>query len=137
MAMNGEKMVEGMTSVQSRRTVPDVMERLQAIMKARGIRVFAHLDFSADAAAEGIRLRPTQLLIAGAPKAGTPLIEAEPSVAIDLPLKVLAWSDDGRSTTVAYNDPEYLRRRHGFSADLVKNISGFAALIAKAAGDDA
>ena len=94
--MSGDKTVDGMTVVHSVRTVPDVMERLQALMKARGIRVFAHLDFSADAAAEGIRLRPTQLLIAGAPKAGTPLIEEEPSVAIDLPLKVLAWSEDGR-----------------------------------------
>lgn len=134
--MSGEKPVDGMMLVRSGRTVPDVMQRLQALMKARGIRVFAHLDFSADAAAEGIRLRPTQLLIAGAPKAGTPLIEAEPSIAIDLPLKILAWSEDGRSTTMAYNDPEYLRRRHGFPADLVKNISGLAALVAKAAGED-
>jgi uncharacterized protein (DUF302 family) len=133
--MSSDKTVDGMRVVHSLRTVPDVMERLQALMKARGIRVFAHLDFSADAAAEGIRLRPTQLLIAGAPKAGTPLIEAEPSVAIDLPLKVLAWSEDGRSTTVAYNDPEYLRRRHGFPAELGKNISGLAALVAEAAGD--
>lgn len=134
--MSGEKNVDGMTVVRSERTVQDVMERLQTLMKARGIRVFAHLDFSADAAAEGMRLRPTQLLIAGAPKAGTPLIEAEPSVAIDLPLKILAWSEDGRSTAVAYNDPEYLRRRHGFPADLGKNISGLALLVSKAAGED-
>jgi uncharacterized protein (DUF302 family) len=127
--------VEGMMVLRTQRTVPEVMERLQELMKARGIKVFAHLDFSADAAAEGVRLRPTQLLIVGNPKAGTPLIEAQPSVAIDLPLKVLAWSEDGQPTTVAYNDPEYLRRRHGFPAELVKNISALGALIAKSAGE--
>jgi uncharacterized protein (DUF302 family) len=127
--------IEGMMVLHTRRTVPDVMERLQELMKARGIKVFAHLDFGADAAGEGMRLRPTQLLIVGNPKAGTPLIEAQPSIAIDLPLKVLVWSEDGQSSTVAYNDPEYLRRRHGFPAELVKNISGLGALIAKAAGE--
>jgi uncharacterized protein (DUF302 family) len=97
--------------------------------------VFAHLDFSADAAAEGMRLRPTQLLIVGNPRAGTPLMEAQPSVAIDLPLKILAWSEDGGSTMVAYNETEYLQRRHGFPAELEKNIAGVPALVAQAAGD--
>jgi uncharacterized protein (DUF302 family) len=133
--MSSHRPVEGMMVVHTQRTVPDVMARLQELMKARGIRVFAHLDFSADAAADGTGLRPTQILIVGNPKAGTPLIEAQPSVAIDLPLKILAWSEDGQSTTLAYNDPEYLQRRHGFPAELVKNISGLGALIAKAAGE--
>jgi uncharacterized protein (DUF302 family) len=131
--MSGDKTVDGMMIVRTGRSVPDVVQRLQDLMKARGIRVFAHLDFSADAAAEGIRLRPTQLLIVGNPKAGTPLIEAQPSVAIDLPLKILVWSDEG--THVAFNDPAYLRRRHGFPAELDKNISGLAALVAQAAGE--
>lgn len=133
--MSNDKSVEGLTFLTSRRAVPELMGRLQELLQARGIRVFAHLDFSADAAAEGIGLRPTQMLIAGNPKAGTPLIEAQPSVAIDLPLKVLAWWEQGGMTTVAYNDPDYLRRRHGFPAELVKNISGFGALVGLAAGD--
>jgi len=130
--MGNDAMVDGLKVVRSRHTVPQVMERLQALMNARGIRVFAHLDFSADAAAEGIQLRPTQMLIVGNPKAGTPLIEAAPTVAIDLPLKVLAWSQDGE-TAVAFNDPEYLRRRHGFPVELVKNIAAIGALVGLAA----
>jgi uncharacterized protein (DUF302 family) len=130
-----ETNVDGLMVLRSRYTVSQVMDRLQELMKARSIKVFAHLDFSADAAAEGIALRPTQMLIAGNPRAGTPLIEATPSVAIDLPLKVVAWSEDGQ-TTVAYNDPEYLRRRHEFPEALGKNISGLGTLVAKAAGED-
>jgi uncharacterized protein (DUF302 family) len=133
--MSGDTSVDGMMRVHTGRTVPDVMQRLQDLLKSRGIRVFAHLDFSADARADGMRLRPTQLLIVGNPKAGTPLIEAQPSVAIDLPLKILAWSDEGESTTVAYNDPAYLRRRHGFPEELDKNIAGLAALVKAAAGE--
>ena len=133
--MSNDRAVEGMLVLHTERSVPNVMERLEEMLKARGIRVFAHLDFSADAAAEGITLRPTRMLIAGAPKAGTPLMQATPSVAIDLPLKILAWSEQGGQTTVAYNDPEYLRRRHGFPAELVKNIAGMAALIGAAAGN--
>ncbi len=134
-SMSGDTSVDGMMRVHTGRTVPDVMQRLQDLLKSRGIRVFAHLDFSADARADGMRLRPTQLLIVGNPKAGTPLIEAQPSVAIDLPLKILAWSDEGESTTVAYNDPAYLRRRHGFPEELDKNIAGLAALVKAAAGE--
>jgi len=134
--MDNEATVDGLKVLRSRHTVPQVMERLQELMNARGIRVFAHLDFSADAAAEGITLRATQMLIAGNPKAGTPLIEASPSVAIDLPLKVLAWSQDGQ-TSVAFNDPEYLRRRHGFPPELVKNIAALGALVALAAEEKA
>jgi uncharacterized protein (DUF302 family) len=132
--MSSGKIVDGLIVIQSQRRVPEVMERLRELMKSRGIKVFAHLDFSADAAAEGIRLRPTQMLLAGNPKAGTPLMEAEPSVAIDLPLKALAWSEGGK-TAVAYNDPDYLRRRHGLPPELVNNIAGFGVLVALAAGE--
>lgn len=133
--MGAEKTIDGLVVLHSSRTVSSIMERLQALLQARGIKVFAHINFSADASAEGIRLRPTEMLIFGNPKAGTPLMEVEPSVAIDLPLKVLAWSGDAEGASVAYNDPEYLRRRHGFPSELIQNISGVAALVAKAAGD--
>jgi len=133
--MSTDKSIDGLVVLHSKRTVSDVMERLQTLLQTRGIKIFAHINFSADASAEGIRLRPTEMLILGNPKAGTPLIEAQPSVAVDLPLKVLAWSDDVDGTTVAYNDPEYLRRRHGFPSELIQNIAGIAAIAAKAAGD--
>jgi uncharacterized protein (DUF302 family) len=133
--MSTDNTIEGLAILRSNRAVSDVMERLQTLLRARGIKIFAHIDFSADASAEGIHLRPTQMLILGNPKAGTPLIEARPTVAIDLPLKILAWSDDVGGTTVAYNDPDYLRRRHGFPPELIQNISGIAAIAAKAAGD--
>lgn len=132
--MGSEATVDGLKVLHSRLTVPQVMERLEELLKAHNIRVFSHLDFSADAAAEGIGLRATQMLIAGNPKSGTPLIEAQPSVAIDLPLKVLAWSENGQ-TRVAYNDPAYLQRRHGFPAALAKNIAGFGELVARAADE--
>jgi uncharacterized protein (DUF302 family) len=132
--MSTDKTVDGLVVLRSKRTVSDVMERLQALLQTRGIKIFAHINFSADASAEGIRLRPTEMLILGNPKAGTPLIEAAPSAAIDLPLKVLAWSDDV-GTAVAYNDPDYLRRRHGFPTELIQNIAGIAAIAAKVAGD--
>jgi uncharacterized protein (DUF302 family) len=130
-----EMNVDGLSVLRSRYTVSQLMDRLRESMKAHGIKVFAHLDFSADASAEGLALRPTQMLIAGNPKAGTPLIEAKPSVAIDLPLKVLAWTEAGQ-TFVAYNDPEYLRRRHAFPESLGKNISGLGTLVARAAGEE-
>jgi uncharacterized protein (DUF302 family) len=133
--MSTDETIDGLVVLRSKRTVSEVMERLQALLQARGIKIFAHINFSADASAEGIPLRPTEMLIAGNPKAGTPLIEAQPSVAIDLPLKALAWSGAADGTTVAYNDPEYLRRRHGFASELIPNIAGLAALVTKAAGD--
>jgi uncharacterized protein (DUF302 family) len=79
-----------------------------------------------------MKLRTTKLLIFGSPKAGTPLMAATPTLAIDLPLKALVWQDDGGKVWVTYNSPEYLQERHGVPADLVKNIAGVGALVAKA-----
>ena len=132
--MSIETHSEGLIVLRSERGVEEVLTRLKQMMAARNLRVFADLDFSADAAAAGETLRPTRMLIAGNPKAGTPLIEAVPAIAIDLPLKVLVWSDGEQGTKVAYNDPQYLSRRHGLPPDLVPNIAGFGALVEKAAG---
>ena len=98
--------------------------------------MFAQIDFSGDAERAGLTLRPTGLVIVGNPKAGTPVMAATPTVAIDLPLKVLAWQDAEGKTWVAYNDAEYLRARHGFPAGLEKNISALDALAAAAAAQD-
>jgi uncharacterized protein (DUF302 family) len=106
------------------------VERLLSLLAERGVRVFAHLDFAADAAAAGLSLRPEQLVIFGNPKAGTPLLAASPTVGLDLPLKALVWEDADGVTWIAHNDPAYVVSRHAVPVDLEKNIQGAAALIA-------
>jgi uncharacterized protein (DUF302 family) len=134
MNLGTETQREGLIVLQSQRPVEEVVVRLKQMMATRNLRIFADLDFSADAAAEGLKLRPTRMLIAGNPKAGTPLIEAAATSAIDLPLKVLVWSQGDGPTYLAYNDPQYLGRRHGLAAELLRNIAGLGALVEKAAG---
>ncbi|MGA2711121.1 MAG: DUF302 domain-containing protein [Steroidobacteraceae bacterium] len=135
-AMGAETTVGGLRVLSTSRTVADVLERVDSLARKRGLTVFARIDFSGDAARSGLTLRPTGLVILGNPKAGTPLMAAAPTVAIDLPLKVLAWEDaDGRAW-VAYNEPGYLQNRHRFPAELEKNIAALGALAAAAAGSD-
>jgi len=125
-------MDRGMIDVPSPYSVPETLVRLESILKERGVTVFARVDHSAEAEKAGLTMRPTQLLIFGSPKGGTPLMVAAPSVAIDLPLKALAWEDERGRVWLSYNAPEYLQQRHGFSMDLLKNIAGASALIQKA-----
>jgi len=122
----------GMIDLPSPYSVPDTLARLESILKERGVSVFACVDHSGEAAKAGLAMRPTQLLIFGSPKGGTPLMVAAPSVAIDLPLKALAWEDERGKVWLSYNDPEYLQQRHGFPAELLKNIAGVSALLQKA-----
>jgi uncharacterized protein (DUF302 family) len=121
-----------MIDVSSRYSVPETLARLQVILKEKGVNVFALIDHSGEAEKVGLKMRPTQLLIFGSPKAGTPLMVAAPRVAIDLPLKALAWQDEQGQVWLSYNSPEYLQERHGFPADLVKNIAVVGALVQKA-----
>jgi len=125
-------MASGVIDVSSRYSVPETLARLQVILKEKGIMVFALIDHSGEAEKAGLKMRPTQLMIFGSPKGGTPLMVAAPRVAIDLPLKALAWQDEDGRVWLSYNSPEYLQERHGFPADLLKNIAGVAALIQKA-----
>ena len=125
-------MDNGIVDVPSRYSVPDTLARLQAILKEKGMTVFALVDHSGEAEKVGLEMRPTQLLIFGSPKGGTPLMVAAPRLAIDLPLKALAWQDEQGQVWLSYNSPEYLQKRHGFPADLLKNITGVGALIQKA-----
>ena len=122
----------GIVNVSSKYSVPETLERLQSVVKSRGLTVFARIDFSSDAAKAGLRMRPTQLLIFGNPKAGTPLMVASPSIALDLPLKALAWEDGDGKVWLSYNEPEYLKQRHGLPDELMKNISGIGALVQNA-----
>jgi uncharacterized protein (DUF302 family) len=125
-------MANGVIDAPSRYSVPETLARLQAILKEKGMTVFALVDHSGEAAKVGLEMRPTQLLIFGSPKGGTPLMVAAPRLAIDLPLKALAWQDEQGKVWLSYNSPEYLRERHGFPDELMKNIAGIAALIQKA-----
>lgn len=108
------------------------MRRLQGAFAEKGLQVFAVIDHSGEAGKTGMQMPPTKVLIFGSPKAGTPLMLAAPSLAIDLPLKALVAGDTQNKVTVTYNDPEYLRERHGFPAELTKNLAGAGALIARA-----
>ena len=124
--------VKGMVHVPSKYTVPDTLQRLKSVVTSHGLTIFARIDFSGDAAKVGLQMPPTQLLIFGNPKSGTPLMIASPSIAIDLPLKALAWQDATGQVWLSYNTPEYLKDRHGLPDELVKNISGIGGLIEKA-----
>lgn len=124
----------GIIHVPSKYSVPEAIRRLDGLARSKGLTVFARIDFSGDATKVGLRMRPAQLLIFGNPKSGTPLMIAAPSIALDLPLKALAWEDADGKAWLSYNAPEYLKERHGLRDDLLKNISGVEALIKSAAG---
>jgi uncharacterized protein (DUF302 family) len=125
-------MDRGMIDVASPYPVPETLSRLESILKERGVTVFARVDHSGEAEKAGLKMRPTQLLIFGSPKGGTPVMVAAPSAAIDLPLKALAWEDERGRVWLSYNAPEYLQQRHDIPADLLKNLAGASALIQKA-----
>jgi uncharacterized protein (DUF302 family) len=127
-----ERSNEGMVHVSSPYPVPEAFKRLEAIVLERGLAILARIDHAGDAAKAGLKMRPTQLLIFGNPKAGTPLMIASPTLAIDLPLKALVWEDGEGKVWVSYNSPEYLKRRHNIPDALVKNISGVRAMVEEA-----
>jgi len=129
-ASNGEK---GIIDVPGHHSVDETVEKLKGILQAKGVALFALVDHSGEAAKVGLKMRPTKLLIFGNPKGGTPLMLAAPSVAIDLPLKILVWEDGQGKVWVSYNSPEYLKERHGFPQELVQNIAVVETLAQKAA----
>ncbi len=126
--------IDGLIVLPTQHTVADILTRTVSIAQAKGLTVFAQIDFSGDAARSNLNMRPTGLVILGNPIAGTPLMVATPTAAIDLPLKILAFEDAEGRTWVAYNDPKFLQRRHGFPEPLVKNIASIAALAQAVAG---
>ena len=122
----------GLISIPSPYPVPETIRKLQAALESHGIRIFALVDHSGEAEKVGLALRPTQLLIFGSPKGGTPLMQSSPMLAIDLPLKALVWQDDSGTVRVTYNAPEFLQQRHNIPGDLLKNIAGTGTLLQKA-----
>ncbi len=123
----------GIVDLPSRRSVDETVGRLHEILRVKGVAVFALVDHGGEAAKVGIEMRPTKLLIFGNPKAGTPLMLAAPSVALDLPLKILVWEDAAGKVWVSYNTPAYLKERHGLPEELLQNIAVVEALALAAA----
>ncbi len=108
------------------------MEKLRGILNAKGVTLFALIDHSGEAEKAGMTMRNTKLLIFGNPKAGTPVMVASPSSALDLPLKILVWEDADRKVWISYNSPEYLKNRHNIPPELIPNIAVIEALAGKA-----
>jgi uncharacterized protein (DUF302 family) len=109
--------VDGLTTIPSSFGPQDTMNRLEAAVRAKGMTVFARIDHAAGASAAGLSLRPTELLIFGNAKAGTPLMQSVQTIGIDLPLKALVWQDTSGNTWLSYNDPAWLAKRHGLSGE--------------------
>jgi uncharacterized protein (DUF302 family) len=123
----------GIVSKPSNHSVDTTVEKLKGILQAKGVALFALVDHSGEAEKVGLKMRPTKLLIFGSPKAGTPLMVASPSIAIDLPLKILIAEDADGKVWVSYNAPAYLRDRHNVPENLLQNIAVIEALAAAGA----
>jgi uncharacterized protein (DUF302 family) len=128
-----EATAEGIICQPSNHSVDQTVEKLKETLQAKAIALFALIDHSGEAEKVGVTMRPTKLLIFGNPKAGTPLMLAAPSVAIDLPLKILIWEDAEGKVWISYNSPAYLQIRHGLPPDLMQTIAVVKALARTAA----
>jgi len=123
----------GLVRVASRYSFEETVLRIESFLREKGITLFATIDHSAEAERAGLEMPPTKVLIFGNAKAGTPVMLAAPSAAIDLPLKVLV-AEENRAVWISYNSPEYLQQRHGFPAELAANLAGVRAVVEHAAG---
>jgi uncharacterized protein (DUF302 family) len=123
-------MSNGLVTISSRYSVDETVSRLERLLAARGLKLFAVIDHSGEAKQAGIEMPNTKLIVFGSPKGGTPLMLAVPSIAIDLPMKILIREDAESNVWVSYNDPEFLRERHGLPAPLIKALEGIAAIAA-------
>jgi uncharacterized protein (DUF302 family) len=122
----------GIARLASQHTVAETVAKLEAMLIAKNVKLFAIVDHSGEAEKAGLKMPNTKLLIFGSPKAGTPVMLATPSVALDFPLKILVAEDKEGKVWVSYNSPKYLQERHGFSDDLLPNIGVIAALAGEA-----
>jgi uncharacterized protein (DUF302 family) len=124
---------KGIVDTPSNHSVDQTVERLKGILQAKGVTLFALVDHSGEAEKAGMKMPATKLLIFGSPKAGTPLMLAAPSIAIDLPLKILVREDVRGKVWVSYNSSVYLQERHSLPPELLQNIAVVETLAAKAA----
>jgi uncharacterized protein (DUF302 family) len=123
----------GVVTIPTQHSVDEAVRRLEQMLADRDIQLFALVDHSGEAEKAGLQMPPTKLVIFGSPKAGTPLMLATPSIAIDLPLKLLIWEDKSGSVWISYNAPAYLMARHGLPQDLLANIAVIEKLAAAVA----
>ena len=123
---------EGIVKIPSHHSVDETVDKLKTILKSKGVTLFAVIDHSGEAEKVGMKMPPTKLLIFGSPKAGTPLMLAAPSAAIDLPLKILVTEDAQGKAWISYNSADYLKERHGLPDNLLPNIAVVQALAAAA-----
>jgi uncharacterized protein (DUF302 family) len=121
---------DGLTTIRSSYGPKETMDRLEAAVRAKGLTVFARIDHTAGAAEAGLPLRPTELLIFGNAKGGTPLMQAAQTIGIDLPLKALVWQDASGGTWLSYNDPSWLAQRHGLGKEVEASVAAMAAALA-------
>lgn len=110
-------------------SVPETLKRVESLLQESGLTIFCRVDHSGEAEKTGLKMQPTQLIVFGSPKGGTPVMVASPTIAIDLPLKALIWQDAAGKVWISYNSPEYLQQRRNVPADLVKNISAAGPLL--------
>ena len=122
----------GIVTIASHQSVDQTVQNLEEILKAKSVKLFAIIDHSGEAERVGLKMPPARLLIFGNPVAGTPLMLASPTTAIDLPLKLLVWEDREGKVWISYNAPAYLQARHNFPQDLIKNIAVVETLAANA-----
>jgi uncharacterized protein (DUF302 family) len=120
---------EGLITTKSSRGAKETMERLVTELQARGLTIFARVDHAAGAKEAGLELRPTELVMFGNAKAGTPLMQASQSAGIDLPLKALVWQDAAGDTWLSYNDPVWIARRHGLGDQLDAPVKAMSAML--------
>ncbi len=124
---------DGLTIYESRHGPKDTMDRLAAAVTAHGMTILARIDHAAAAAEVGLPLRPTEVLVFGNPRAGTPLMQAAPTIGIDLPLKALVWQDEAGRTWLSHNDPGWLVHRHGAEAGAARVLGTMTDALAAAA----
>jgi uncharacterized protein (DUF302 family) len=120
---------DGLTTMPSAHAPKDTMDRLEAALRAKGLTIFARIDHAAGAAEAGLPLRPTELLIFGNARGGTPLMQAEQTIGIDLPLKALVWQDASGETWLSYNDPAWIAKRHGVGKAVAATVSAMTELL--------
>jgi uncharacterized protein (DUF302 family) len=121
--------VDGLTTIQSSYGPEETINRLEAEIRSRGMTVFAHIDHMAGAAAVGLSLRPTDVLLFGNAQGGTPLMQSIPTIGIDLPLKMLVWQDAAGDAWLSYNDPHWIAKRHGMGQEAEATVSAMSAAL--------
>ena len=126
---------DGLTTIASKYDPAETIKRLETKIKAKGMTVFARIDHAAGAKEVGLELRPTEVLIFGSAKAGTPLMQAEQTIGIDLPLKVLVWQDGAGKTWISYNNPEWLAKRHGLGHGVQPILEKMRGVVAEVASE--